>query len=241
VHELCYAPRGAFSLAATTARFARLGDSVSVVEDGSFARLVPAGSGHALVRVAQEGPASRARLRLSIEGATDEPAGEARRAWSGVLGRRDLRPFQRTARDPLLPACCARTAGSWRAARAVRGLVNRPTHQGEPALRVLDPRQLVPPGRRALMAAPGPRSRPQTDPRACRAIPAQLDCRPRGASRALARAAPRARSTGRLAPLSGGRRAEPVRWKGISRWTAAMCWIRSLGRLDIFPAGDLAG
>ena len=39
-HELRFAPRGAFSLRATMARFARLGDSVSVVEDDSYARLV---------------------------------------------------------------------------------------------------------------------------------------------------------------------------------------------------------
>src|SRR5258706_15809797 len=67
--ELVFAPRGAFSLARTSARFARLPDPVNVVGDGSFARLVPAGDELALVRVSQEGPAPRARLPVRIPGA----------------------------------------------------------------------------------------------------------------------------------------------------------------------------
>jgi len=31
-----------------------------------------------------------------------------------------------------------------------------------------------------------------------------------------------------------------MRWKGIGRWTAEVVLIRGLGRLDVFPAGDLA-
>jgi 3-methyladenine DNA glycosylase/8-oxoguanine DNA glycosylase len=34
--------------------------------------------------------------------------------------------------------------------------------------------------------------------------------------------------------------AELTRWKGVGRWTAEVVLIRGLGRLDVFPAGDLA-
>jgi DNA-3-methyladenine glycosylase II len=33
---------------------------------------------------------------------------------------------------------------------------------------------------------------------------------------------------------------ELMRWKGVGRWTAEIALLRGLGRLDVFPAGDLA-
>ncbi|MGH2898153.1 MAG: hypothetical protein ACRDMZ_05715, partial [Solirubrobacteraceae bacterium] len=48
-------------------------------------------------------------------------------------------------------------------------------------------------------------------------------------------------SEAQLAPLDDEAAIESlVRWKGIGRWTAEVALIRGLGRLDVFPAGDLA-
>jgi DNA-3-methyladenine glycosylase II len=253
-HELWIAPRGAFSLAATAARFARLDDSVSVVENGTFARLVPAGSGHALVRVAQEGPASRARLRVSIEGARDEAAAQAaaRRLVERVLGAgADLRPFQRAhARDPLLQASLRahrglRVAGSFDLFEA---LVNAVLTQQvnlrfaysirAELVRAFGASRTV--AGRAWFAFPTAERVARESETSLRRF--RLSAAKAGTLARLARACAAGElDEATLAPLSDEEAiAELVRWKGIGRWTAEVVLIRGLGRLDIFPAGDLA-
>jgi DNA-3-methyladenine glycosylase II len=254
VHELWFAPRGAFSLAATTARFARLGDSVSVVENGSFARLVPAGSGHALVRIAQEGPASRARLRLSIEGATDAPAGEAaaRRVVERVLGAgADLRAFQRAhARDPLLQASLRahrglRVAGSFDLFEAlVNAVLTQQVNlrfaysiRAELVCAFGASREM---SGRSWLAFPTAERIARENEATLRGF--RLSAAKAGTLARLARACAAGElDEAKLAALSDEEAiAELVRWKGIGRWTAEVVLIRGLGRLDIFPAGDLA-
>ena len=253
-HELRVAPRGAFSLAATAARFARLADSVSVFEDGTFARLVPAGSGHALVRVAQDGPASRARLRVTIEGAPDRAAGEAaaRQLVERVLGAgADLRAFQRAhARDPLLQAALRahrglRVAGSFDLFEA---LVNAVLTQQvnlrfaysirAELVRAFGARREI--DGRAWFAFPTAERIARESEATLRAF--RLSAAKAGTLARLARACAAGElGESKLAPLSDEEAiSELVRWKGIGRWTAEVVLIRGLGRLDVFPAGDLA-
>jgi DNA-3-methyladenine glycosylase II len=254
VHELALAPRGAFSLAATTARFARLSDSVSVVEEDSYARLVHAGSRLALLRVVQEGPPSRARLRVSIDGAPDETTAHAAamRLLERVLGATaDLRAFERAhARDPLLAAALRahrglRVAGSYDLFEALVNAVL--TQQVNLRFAYSIRAELV----RAFGAGRSVAGRDwlafPTAERLARETETSLRAFRLSAAKAatiarLARACAEGElDEAKLAPLSDEEAiAELVRWKGIGRWTAEVVLIRGLGRLDVFPAGDLA-
>lgn len=254
MHALAFAPRGAFSLARTTARFARLGDTVSVVEDGGFARLVPAGGRLALVRVVQEGSDARARLRVSIEGAPDEASAHAaaRRVLERVLGAgADLAAFQRAhASDPLLGAALRahrglRVAGSFDLFEALVGAVL--TQQVNlrfaysiraELVRALGTRRSF--GGREWSAFPSAERMARESEMALRRF--RLSSAKAGALARLSRAcAEGALDEAKLAALSDEDAiAELVRWKGIGRWTAEVVLIRGLGRLDVFPAGDLA-
>jgi len=253
-HELVCAPRGAFSLVRTTARFARLGDTVSVAADGAFARLVHAGGGLALVRVGQEGPPSRARLRAAIEGAPDEASAHAaaRRLLERVLGTgADLAAFARAhAGDPLLGAALRahrglRVAGSFDLFEALVGAVLTQQVNLRFAYSI----------RAELVRAFG--ARRTIDGREWYAFPTaeRLACESEAALRAFRLSAAKAGALARLAracaegELEEGKLealsdeeaiAELMRWKGIGRWTAEIVLIRGLARLDVFPAGDLA-
>jgi len=254
VHELVYAPRGAFSLAATAARFARLEDSLNTFANGVFARLVPAGSGLALVRVSQEGPPSRARLRAAIDGAPDASTaqGAARRVIERVLGAgADLRAFQRAhARDRLLaPALRAhrglRVAGSLDLFEA---LVNAVLTQQvnlrfaysirAELVRAFGARRVV--DGHEWLAFPTAERVARESEAALRGF--RLSNAKAGTLARIARAcAEGALDEAGLEALSDEDAiAELVRWKGIGRWTAEVVLIRGLGRLDVFPAGDLA-
>jgi DNA-3-methyladenine glycosylase II len=251
--EFVFAPRGAFSLARTSARFARFPDPVNVVADGGFARLVPAGAGLALVRIAQEGPASRARLRVRIDGARGD-AGEraARRVLERVLGAgADLRPFARAlGADPLLGAALRahrglRVAGSFdlfealvsavltqqvnlRFAFSIRAELARAFG----ARAVIDGREWL-----AFPAAERVSRASESDLRAFRMTGAKA-----GTIARLARACASGElDESLLAALPDEEAiAALMRWKGVGRWTAEIALLRGLGRLDVFPAGDLA-
>ena len=254
MHELVFAPRGAFSLRATTARFARLSDSVSVVENDSYARLVHAGAGLALLRVTQEGPPNRARLRVSIDGAADEPTAHAaaRRLLERVLGAgADLRRFQRAhARDPLLAASLRahrglRVAGSYDLFEALVNAVL--TQQVNLRFAYSIRAELVRAfGASRVFAGRDWRAFPTAERLARESETTlrgfRLSAAKAGAIARLARACAKGElDEAKLAPLSDEEAiAELSRWKGIGRWTAEVVLIRGLGRLDIFPAGDLA-
>jgi DNA-3-methyladenine glycosylase II len=253
VTELAFAPRGAFSLAETTARFARLPDPVNVVGPDGFARLVPAGESLALVRVTQQGPASRARLRVRIDGAGGAAAERAaRRVLERTLGATaDLRPFQRAlGGDPLLAESLRahrglRVAGSFDLFEALVNAVLTQQVNLQFAFSI----------RAELVRAFGARA--TCDGREWLAFPtaeriaAESESRLRefrmtaakaGTIHRLARAcAEGALDESRLAELPDEAAiAELTRWKGVGRWTAEVALIRGLGRLDVFPAGDLA-
>lgn len=251
--ELEYEPRGAFSLAHTTARFARFPDPVNVVADGEFARLVPAGESLALVRVTQVGPPSRAKLRVRVEGASGAPAGAAAlRLLERVLGAgADLRPFQRAlGADPLLGESLRalrglRVAGAFSLFEALVGAVL--TQQvnlafafsiraelarafGESARR----------GGREWLAFPSAERVARESEATLRSF--RMTAAKAGTIARLARACASGElSESVLEPLADEEAiAALVRWKGVGRWTAEIALLRGLGRLDVFPAGDLA-
>ena len=248
-----FAPRGPFSLAATSARFQRLPDPVNVVADGGFARLVAAGSELALVRVAQEGSVTRARLRVRVTGARGAAAeAAAERLLARVLGAcADLRPFQRAHRsDPLLAAALRahrglRVAGSFDLFEALVNavLTQQVNLQFAFSIRAELVRAF---GARATFdsrewfAFPSPERVARESESSLRAF--RMTAAKAGAIHRLARAcAEGALDESRLAVLSDEEAiAELMRWKGVGRWTAEIVLLRGLGRLDIFPAGDLA-
>jgi DNA-3-methyladenine glycosylase II len=255
VTELVYVPRGPFSLARTSARFTRLPDPVSRVVDGGFARLVPAGRGLALVRIAQEGPASRARLRVRIHGpgAASEAARDAAlRVVERVLGASaDLRPFVAAhARDALLgPALAAhrglRVAGAF---DLFESLVNAVLTQQVNL-------QFAYSIRAELVRAYGRSARIDGERWLAFPAPAAIAAASEAELRGFRLSAAKAATLRRIAQacVEGALAEEPlaalsdeaaidalVRWKGIGRWTAEVALIRGLGRLDVFPAGDLA-
>jgi DNA-3-methyladenine glycosylase II len=250
--EWSYTPRGPFSLAWTSARFGRLPDPVNRVAEGEFARLVPAGEGLALVRVAQE-RATKLRLRVAWTNASSEAArAAATRLVEAALGARlDLRPFQRAhAGDPLLgPAMRAhrglRVAGAFDLFEA---LVNAVLTQQVNLQFAYSVRAEL--AERYGASAELAGARWLAFPTAERIARANLaDLRGMRLSQAkaetllrVARACAEGELTeAMLAPLSDEDAiAALVRTKGIGRWTAEVALIRGLGRPDVFPAGDLA-
>ncbi|HTO09556.1 MAG TPA: AlkA N-terminal domain-containing protein [Myxococcota bacterium] len=251
--ELVLAPRGAYSLSRTTARFVRHPDPVNVAGAGGFARLVPAGDGHALVRVTQEGPPTRARLRVRVDGPDDTAARAAAARLAGrVLGAdADLRPFERAlARDPLLGESVRahrglRVAGAFDLFESLVGAVL--TQQVNLAFAASI--------RGELARAFGARAR--YDGREWLAFPTAERIADAGEARLREFRMTRAKAgtihrlasafargeldESLLAPLDDEAAiAELVRWKGVGRWTAEIVLLRGLGRPDVFPAGDLA-
>jgi len=253
--ELVYVPRGPFSLARTSARFTRLPDPISRVGDGGFARLVPAGRGLALVRVAQEGPASRARLRVRIHGASagsEAARAAALRVVERVLGASaDLRPFVRAhARDAVLGHALAahrglRVAGAFDLFESLVNavLTQQVNLQFAYSIRAELARAY---GRSARLDGESWLAFPAPEPIAAATESELRGFRLSGAKAATLRRIAQACVDGalaeeQLAPLSDDAAIEAlVRWKGIGRWTAEVALIRGLGRLDVFPAGDLA-
>jgi DNA-3-methyladenine glycosylase II len=252
--EFFYVPRGGFSLARTSARFQRLPDPVNRAADGEFARLVPAGRGLVLVRVTLEGPVSRARLRVRIVGsaaASEAARIAALRVVERVLGASaDLRPFARAlGRDPLLgPAIAAhrglRVSGAFDLFEALVNavLTQQVNLQFAYSIRAELAQKF---GRSARIDG----ERWLAFPDAGR-IAALTEVELRGFRLSAAKAgtilriakacADGALDESSLALLSDDDAiAELVRWKGIGRWTAEVTLIRGLGRLDVFPAGDL--
>ena len=251
--EFEVAPRGAYSLARTSARFARHGDTVNVVDLEGFARLVPIGRTHALVRIAQRGSVARPKLSVRVSGAQGDAArAAAERVLERVVGAGvDLRPFERAlAGDPLLGDTLRaqrglRVAGSYGLFEALVGAVL--TQQVNLAFAFSI--------RAALVAAFGERARIAgrewqafpTAERVARESESTLRAFRMTAAKAgtiarLARAfAEGALDEERLRAL-GDEEAidELMRWKGVGRWTAEIALLRGLGRLDVFPAGDLA-
>jgi DNA-3-methyladenine glycosylase II len=252
-HEFTFAPSGPFSLAQTTARFARFPDPVNVVEAGGFARLVPAGSELALVRIAQEGAVSRPLLRVRIDGARGSAAlRAAHRLLARVLGATaDLRPFQRAlAKDPLLGGALRahrglRVAGSFDLFEALVGAVL--TQQVNLAFAFSIRAELVRAfgarathGGREWLAFPSAGLLARQSEASLRAF--RMTAAKAGTIHRLARACAAGELDESLLDALPDEEAIAalMRWKGVGRWTAEVALLRGLGRLDVFPAGDLA-
>jgi DNA-3-methyladenine glycosylase II len=252
-HELVYAPRGPFSLARTTARFSRHPDPVNVVGDGEFARLVPTGSGLALVSVSERGSVTRPKLELRVEGAEGPHAEEAAlRVLERLLGAAvDLRPFERAlGKDPLLgPLARAhrglRVAGTLDLFEALVGAVLTQQVNLRFAATI----------RSELVLAFGERASFQDRSWVTFPSAARVARESEVALRAFRMTNAKAGTIFRLAnAIAEGALdeshlrglpdeeviSELVRWKGVGRWTAEIALLRGLGRLDVFPAGDLA-
>ncbi|HTO69015.1 MAG TPA: AlkA N-terminal domain-containing protein [Myxococcota bacterium] len=251
--ELEFAPRGPFSLARTSARFARHGDTVNVAHAGGFARLVHAGGALALVRVEEIGTVARPKLAVRVLGARGAAAeAAAERVLARVLGAAaDLRPFERALRgDPLLGGLLRahrglRIAGSLSLFEALVGAVL--TQQVNLAFAFSIRAALVLAfGERARFAGrewlafPAPERLAQAGEEKLREF--RMTRAKAGTLARLARAfAAGELAEAKLAELDDEAAiAELVRWKGVGRWTAEIALLRGLGRLDVFPAGDLA-
>jgi DNA-3-methyladenine glycosylase II len=252
-HELVFMPSGPFSLARTTARFARHPDPVNVVGDGTFARLVPTAQGLAWVEVSEAGSVTRPRLAVRVEGADGAVAeAAARRVLENVLGAgADLRPFERALADDALLGHSIRRHRGLRVAGALdlfEALVGAVlTQQVNLRFAFSIRAELVRAfGERASfedrtwLAFPSAARIARESEAALRGF--RMTSAKAGTLFRLAQAiAEGALDESRLRALSDEQAiAELMSWKGVGRWTAEIVLLRGLGRLDVFPAGDLA-
>jgi DNA-3-methyladenine glycosylase II len=252
-YELEFVPQGPFSLVRTTARFARHPDPVNVVDDDVFARLVPTPGGLALVEVSEQGSVTRPRLSVTVEGVAAEPADDAaRRVLERVLGASaDLRPFEQAlGADPLLGGLIKRhrglrVAGALDLFEALVGAVL--TQQVNLRFAATIRTELVRAfgehaafQDRTWLAFPSAVRVARESESALRAF--RMTGAKAGTIFRLANAIAEGKlDEGRLRALPDEEAiAELAIWKGVGRWTAEIALLRGLGRLDIFPAGDLA-
>jgi DNA-3-methyladenine glycosylase II len=248
-----YQPRGPFDLARTAARFLRFPEAVDRFEDGVYRRLMPAGSGVALVAVGQKGPVRGATLDVQVQyrGAQrHEAQAAALRVAERVLGGgEDIRPFYRALRadrwlaEPLRRFRGLRIAGTGSLWESLVTAVL--CQQINLAFAYSIRRELALAfGRRArfsgrtYVAFPSPRA-------ILRSAPELRRYRLSGSKAAALSAISLAFVEGALreedvAALSEEEAIEAMtRYPGIGRWTAEIALLRGLGRLDAFPAADL--
>jgi DNA-3-methyladenine glycosylase II len=246
-------PRRPYSLALTAARYARFPEVVDLFDGIAYRRLLFAGRRRALLTVEQNGPPSRALLRASLDGDADAPAVVelARRVIGVSLGADvDVRGFYRAHRDDPVIGESIRDFPGLRPA-GVPSLF-------EAALTAILAQQVnlkfaydirrelsLAYGRRARIgggirvAFPEPTALADVPPRTLRTF--RLSRTKAAAIHALSRAfADGQVREGEIAGLSDEDAIERLtRLHGIGRWTAEIALMRGLGRIDIFPAGDL--
>src|SRR5689334_18819483 len=248
------APRRPYSLALTAARFSRFPEVVDRFDGRVYRRVVFARRPAELPAIVQRGDPPRAVLEVSREGPPARPsaaAAAARRLVARSLGAAaDVEPFYRAGSgDPLLVASIRdfrglRIAGSpslWEA--LVTAILCQQVNlrfaydiRREMALAL---------GRRARLAGevhvdfPSPESVARLTPRELRGF--RLSRNKIAAIRGLARAfADGALAEESVAALPDEAAIERLMaFGGVGRWTAEIALLRGLGRLDIFPAGDL--
>ena len=252
--RLTITPRRPYSLALTAERYTRYPEVVDRFVGGVYRRLLPIGRGGVLVSVAQEGPPARALLRVSLEGKAAESAAAseaARRVVDVALGAAsDVRAFYRAQREDAMLADSIRDFRGLRVAGAPslwEALVTAILAQQVNLRFAYDIRRelALAFGRRArfagetFVAFPSPAAMVSETPEAlgrfrlsgakARAIS--------GLSRAFAEGA---LAESEIAALSDEDAIERLtEFRGVGRWTAEIGLLRGLGRLDIFPAGDL--
>ena len=247
-------PRGAFSLERTADRLVRFPEVVDHFRDGSYQRLLDADGALVRVRVTQQGPPSRAvlRVRLDGKGARSAAAREAaRRLLAVALGSAvDVRPFYALFRDdPLLGTAIAhhrglRIAGSptlWEC--LVTAVLSQQINLDFAYSIRSDLARAF--GRRArfdgetLIAFPRPERVARESEARLREF--RLSAAKAGTILRLARAF----TDGSLDAAELEQRSDEevvavlTALKGIGRWTAEVALLRGLARPDAFPAGDL--
>ena len=252
--RLTVSPRRPYSLALTAERYARFPEVVDRFVGGVYRRLLPVGRGGVLLSVAQEGPPARALLQISLEGkAADSAAASeaARRVVEVALGAAsDVRAFYRAQREDALLADAIRDFRGLRVAGAPslwEALVTAILAQQINLRFAYDIRRelALTFGRRArfggetFVAFPSPAALASETPEALGRF--RLSGAKARAIAGLARAfAEGALTESEIAALPDEEAIQRLtELRGIGRWTAEIGLLRGLGRLDIFPAGDL--
>jgi DNA-3-methyladenine glycosylase II len=247
-------PARPYSLSRTLARLARFPERVDCFDNGIYRRLLFFRGRPLFVEIEQEGPPSRAVLRVKLTGRdAREPGGRplAHQVLDRVLGATtDVRPFYRAFRnDPLLGPLIGRHRGLRVAGRLTLW---------EMLLQIVLSQQINLPLAHAMLAElaesmgrgsrlDGKRYYSFPTPRAV--VKATVaDLRRFRLSRAKAetlKGLAEAIESKELSEesLEGLPDEEAVErltsFKGVGRWTAEFSLLRGLGRMDVFPGGDL--
>ena len=254
VLRFSYAPRGPYSLVATASRFTRWPEAVDRFDGTTYRRLIPVGRGTALLQARQSGTVSRAILRVRLEGAgarSEAARAAARRIVEIGLGAGlDTQAFYRRFRDDPLIAGALRHSRGLRVAGTAslwEALVTAVLAQQVNLVFAYDIRRelSVAFGRRGrfggetYVAFPTPHRMAQESEAALRRF--RLSRAKAGAISRLACAfASGELSEAELAPLSDEAAIERLTAiKGVGPWTAETGLLRGLGRVDVFPGGDL--
>jgi len=247
-------PPGPYSLERTLARLSRFPESVDLYEAGLYKRLFFWRGRPLFLQARQEGPPSRAQLVIEITGAGARSP-EAKAIADGILTRvlgatTDVRPFYRSfRRDALLGPLIRRHIGLRVAGRLT---------VWETLLQIVLSQQINLKLAHAMLGALAENlgRRARIDGRTYYSFPS-----PRAfASESVASlrrfrlSRAKAETLKRLAAAfeSGELSDEALRQlsdddvlevltshKGVGRWTAEFTLLRGLGRMDVFPGGDL--
>lgn len=247
-------PLRPYSLARTLERLQRFAERVDRFEDGVYRRLLFLGGRPVLLEIEQIGPPARAVLQVTLVGksAGDERAiGLVERVIERVLGARtDVRPFYRAFRqDPLLGALLKRHLGLRVAGRltlwetllqiVLSQQINLALAHGILAELAEKMGRRARIGGRIFYSFPAPEALVEVS---------SAELGRLRLSRAKAQTLKRlgaAFASGELteAEVTSLSDEEAVdrltSYKGVGRWTAEFALLRGLGRMDVFPAGDL--
>jgi DNA-3-methyladenine glycosylase II len=247
-------PRRPYSLALTAARYARFPEAVDRFEAGIYRRLLPVGRRGVLLSVAQAGGPDRAILEVELHGpgADSEAARSAAlRVVEVALGAgTDVRGFYRDCGEDAILSAAIRDFRGMRIAgwpSLWEALVTAILSQQVNLRFAYDIRRemALSLGRRARLhgrvhaAFPTPEQLRDESPRTL--LRFRLSRSKAVAIDGLARAfASGALSEAAIAGLSDEDAIRTLTsFRGVGRWTAEIALLRGLGRIDIFPAGDL--
>ncbi len=247
-------PQRPYSLALTAERYTRFPEVVDRFDGRVYRRLLPVGRRSVLLSVRQEGPPARAALEVSLEGPGAESAGareEARRVVDVALGAAsDVRAFYRAQRADALLGESIRDLRGLRVAGVPslwEALVTAILAQQVNLRFAYDIRRelALAFGRKArfggetFVAFPSPASMASEAPESLGGF--RLSRAKAKAISGLARAfTDGALAESEIAALPDEQAIERLtEFRGIGRWTAEIGLLRGLGRMDIFPAGDL--
>ena len=252
--RLTFTPRRPYSLALTAERYTRFPEVVDRYAGGVYRRLLPIGRGGVLLSVAQEGSPARAVLRVSLEGKAADSAAAARAARRVVdvaLGAAaDVGAFYRAQRQDALLADSIRDFRGLRVAGAPslwEALITAILAQQVNLRFAYDIRRelALAFGRRARFGGETFVAFPSPDAMASETAAALGRFRLSGAKATAIAGLARAFAQGAvtesdIAALSDEDAIERLtELRGVGRWTAEIGLLRGMGRLDIFPAGDL--